>query len=218
MKRFTIKDNVISALIGLLIGTIVIVFGVIPARGNAERPTVSPEILRQEYDRQFDIDVEQINFKEKKEENAIIISNLEDIEKSDDKTNDEPYFNYTEKDIYLVGNTVFHEIGIFFQTLSEEKAEKAAYYTASCIVNRAKMNYMELGNTIEAQIAPSQYASADKVTAQKEDYVSEKIYQIAEDVMQNGPATSETLVFQSEFPQGEVVEQIGNQYFGVLPN
>ena len=80
------------------------------------------------------------------------------------------------------------------------------------------MNYMELGNTIEAQIAPSQYASADKVTAQKEDYVSEKIYQIAEDVMQNGPATSETLVFQSEFPQGEVVEQIGNQYFGVLPN
>ena len=129
----------------------------------------------------------------------------------------EPYFPYTQEDIYLVGNTVFHEVGVLRYRCSEEDAMKALRMTASCIVNRSKMNYMFLGRTIEDQVNRKQYESFEKISNTRQEEVDEIFYQIAEEILQNGPVVSERLVYQSEFEQGEVVSHIDNQYFGLVP-
>ena len=129
----------------------------------------------------------------------------------------EPYFPYTQEDVYLVGNTVFHEVGVLRYRCTEEDAMKALRMTASCIVNRAKMNYMFLGRTIEDQVNRKQYESFEKISNTRQEDVDEIFYQIAEEILQNGPVISERLVYQSEFEQGEVVAHIDNQYFGIVP-
>ena len=79
------------------------------------------------------------------------------------------------------------------------------------------MNYKNLGRTIESQVKRSQYASYEKISESKQEGVDEIFYQIAEEILQNGPVVSERLVYQSEFEQGEVVSHIDNQYFGLVP-
>lgn len=129
----------------------------------------------------------------------------------------EPYLNYTQEDVYLVGNTTFHEVGVLFYKVSEEEATKAARMTAACLVNRAKMNYHFLGRTIQSQLTPTQYASVEKITSTHQEQVPDRFYEIAEDILQNGHEFSERLVFQSEFEQGENIDHIYNQYFGLVP-
>ena len=206
------EGTIVSILIGLIIGLLIIAFGLIPERsrnhGQVRNVTIENYPIVTE-----ETEVETENETETEEETEVD----NEVETEAELGEIEPYFNYSEEDIYLVGNTVFNEVGIFFQTLSQEEAEKAAYYTASCVVNRAKMNYLGLGTTISSQLVPSQYASAGKITSEKESYVSDKIYQIAEDVLENGPAVSEKLIYQSEFEQGDEIDTVGNQHFGLLP-
>ena len=244
MRRVVLRDKVISAMIGTSIGGLFIVFIVIPARANVERPKVPEEIYRQEYNKYLEIKSDDLFILDETEgtskgEATIYIvtkeNNEQEIIGEDEETEgknaevdkaeleeSKPYYEYTQEDVYLVGNTVFHEVGTLFADrihpdVSDEEATRAAYMTASCIVNRAKMNYMSNGNTIESQLVRSQYESKDKIKAVKEEDVPEFFYQIAEDVMKNGPVVSERLIFQSEKKQGIEVDYIGNQHFGLLP-
>lgn len=220
-KKYTLVDNIVSAAIGVGIMGLMVPH-IITARASVEPIIVSPRC-------------EMIDVSEKNVEDDIIviepliiepldIDNVPNIitEETTEETSEvletsvEPYLSYVQEDIYCLGNAMWQEIGILFKKCSKENAERAVYMTGSCIVNRAKMNYMHFGRSIKKQLNPSQYASYSKITEVKEAGVPERIYEIAEDLLRDGPVVSERLVFQAEFPQGEVVEHIYNQYFGLL--
>lgn len=213
MRRYTLKENAISALIGITIGIAIIPQVII------EREKVEPVII----DIPEPVYIDFVETSEKANEPEIVIrtegavATVENVETENQVSEEEPYFPYTQEDVYLVGNTVFHEVGVLRYRCTEEEAMKALKMTASAIVNRAKMNYKNLGRTIESQVKRSQYASYEKISESKQEGVDEIFYQIAEEILQNGPVVSERLVYQSEFEQGEVVSHIDNQYFGLVP-
>ena len=219
IRRYTVTENVVSILIALGIGS------VICYNANEARKAVKPVIVSYDYSYEREVALERqreqeeieaiINYKP----TAIVTANVTDISEEvaePVEAEKEAYFSgYTQQDIYLVGNTTFREVGVLFGRLPREEAEKAARLTASCLVNRAKMNYKNLGSSIQAQLDPNQYASASLVTNTKDDEVPEIFYEIAESILRDGPEVSEKLVFQSEFEQGQVIEHIDNQYFGL---
>ncbi len=207
IRKHTLKGNIISATIGIGLGLLTIPFML------AER---NARTLEHENHVQTEVISVAKNVPEtlEQEETATEIETV----KAEETTKEEPYFPYTQEDIYLVGNTVFHEVGVLQYRCTEEDAMKALRMTASCVVNRAKMNYMFLGRSIQEQVYnEDQYASYKEISNTKQDDVDEIFYQIAEEILQNGPVVSERLVFQSEFKQGEEVEHIDNQWFGLLP-
>lgn len=221
IRRYTVTENVVSILIALGIGS------VICYNANEARKAVKPVIVPyaySSYEREVALERQReqeeieaiINYKP----TAIVTANVTDISEEvvtePVEAEKEAYFSgYTQQDIYLVGNTTFREVGVLFSRLSKEDAEKAARLTASCLVNRAKMNYKNLGSSIQAQLDPNQYASASLVKNTKDDEVPEIFYEIAESILRDGPEVSEKLIFQSEFAQGKVIEHIDNQYFGL---
>lgn len=224
MRRYTVTENVVSILIALGIGS------VICYNANEARKAVKPVIVPyaySSYEREVAIERQReqeeieaiINYKP----TNIVATNVTEISEEvvtepivETEKEKEAYFlGYTQQDIYLVGNTTFREVGVLFSRLPREEAEKAARLTASCLVNRAKMNYKNLGSSIQAQLDPNQYASASLVKNTKDDEVPEIFYEIAESILRDGPEVSEKLIFQSEFAQGKVIEHIDNQYFGL---
>lgn len=222
IRRYTVTENVASILIALGIGS------VICYNANEARKAVEPVIVS--YDCSYEREVALERQREQEEIEAIInykptnivATNVTEIseeavtEPVETETVKEAYFSgYTQQDIYLVGNATFREVGVLFSRLPREDAEKAARLTASCLVNRAKMNYKNLGSSIQAQLNPNQYESASLVTNTKDDEVPELFYEIAESILRDGPEVSEKLIFQSEFAQGKVIEHIDNQYFGL---
>lgn len=224
MRRYTLRDNVRSALLGMGIGVALIPFIVAErekTNSNVEIPRVHVVYAQ----------TQRIDLTENETENEIveaaetteeeIVETVEEIETVEAEIfvpeEQEPYFPYTQEDIFLVGNTVFHEVGVLRYRCSEEDAMKALRMTASCVVNRAKMNYMFLGRTIEDQVNRKQYESSEKISNTRQEDVDEIFYQIAEEILQNGPIISERLVYQSEFEQGDVVDHIDNQWFGLVP-
>lgn len=214
MRRYTLKENAISALIGIAIGVAIIPQVII------EREKVEPVII--DIPKPVYIDIVETSAKSNEPEIIIrteeTVATVENVETENQVSEEEPYFPYTQEDIYLVGNTVFYEVGNLRYKCTEEDAMKAMKMTASCVVNRAKMNYKYLGRTIESQVFVStQYQSWQKISNKKQDYVDDIFYQVAEEILQNGPVVSERLVFQSEDKQGEVVAHIDNQYFGIVP-
>lgn len=236
LRRQRFIGNVISFLIGATLMVLIAIFGLIPAWSKQDENLIVVRPIEREETTILDFKEPEGSSSEEEvttASEAIVKEEQEEVVEQEVEAEvqlagnapqvqtvsveEEPYFPYTDTDIYLVGNTVFHEVGVFFVELSEEEAERAAYLTASCLVNRAKMNYMGLGRTIAEQVYSNQYQSRDKVTSVKEDYVYDRIYEIAEDVLKNGPVVSEKLIFQSEGEQGELVDQIGNQFFGILP-
>ena len=225
-RKHSLGENIFSAIIGGVLALLVAIFGLIPAwTKQDEKPievrqeiTTTPELEAEDSIPEEEESTETVEKTEYLTEAVIDVPQVQNVSYSvSTDSNEEPYFPYTDTDIYLVGNTVFNEVGVFFEELSEEEAERAAYLTASCLVNRAKMNYLGLGTKIADQVYSNQYESREKVTSVKEDYVYDRIYEIAEDVLKNGPVVSEKLIFQSEKKQGEVIETIGNQFFGILP-
>lgn len=216
MIRHTLTENVISAILGIGIGLMIIPFMIAEREGRKE---VGVEHYVISSEPQIAEVAEEITEEETMEvvEPTEVVETAEFVE-SEISDPEESYIPYTQKDIYLVGNTVFWEVGTLRYKCTEEEAMKAINMTASCIVNRAKMNYRHFGRTIESQIfADSQYASREKISDTKQDYVDEIFYQVAEEILQNGPVISERLVFQSEGEQGEEVDHINNQHFGLLP-
>lgn len=215
IRKHTLKGNIISATIGIGLGLLTIPFML------AER---NARTLEHENHVQTEVISVAENVPEtlEQEETATEIETAEVVEtvkaeETTETTIEEPYFPYTQEDIYLVGNTVFHEVGVLRYRCTEEDAMKALSMTASCVVNRAKMNYMFLGRSIQEQVYnEDQYASYKEISNTKQDDVDEIFYQIAEEILQNGPVVSERLVFQSEFEQGEEVAHIDNQWFGLL--
>ena len=212
MKRQdTLRDNVRSACIGMGLGLMTVPFMLAEREGRNDIgiPYVvyaEPRIV------EVTETVEEVKTMEVAETAGFVEAEISVPEEK------EPYFPYTQEDIYLVGNTVFWEVGNLRYKCTEEDAMKALRMTASCVVNRAKMNYKYLGRTIESQVyVSSQYQSWQKITNTKQSDVDEIFYQIAEEILQNGPVVSERLVFQSEDEQGEVVAHIDNQYFGIVP-
>ena len=204
MKRYTATENLISAILGIGIGLMVIPFMIAERQGRNEAE-VKHYVITSE---------PQIS--EVTETTEEVIEPAEVVEASE-TSQEEPYFPYTQEDVYLVGNTVFHEVGVLRYRCTEEEAMKALKMTASAVVNRAKMNYMYLGRKISDQVIESQYASFEKISNTRQEDVDEIFYQIAEEILQNGPVISERLVFQSEFKQGQEVAHIDNQYFGIVP-
>ena len=210
IRKHTLTENVISAILGIGIGLMIIPFMIAEREGRKE---VGVEHYVISSEPQIAEVVEEIT-----EEETMEVEPTEVAEAELSVTEEEPYFPYTQKDIYLVGNTVFWEVGTLRYKCTEEEAMKALRMTASCVVNRAKMNYKYLGRTIESQVyVSSQYQSWQKITNTKQSDVDEIFYQIAEEILQNGPVVSERLVFQSEDEQGEVIAHIDNQYFGIVP-
>lgn len=210
IRKHTLTENVISAILGIGIGLMIIPFMIAEREGRKE---VGVEHYVISSEPQIAEVVEEIT-----EEETMEVEPTEVAEAERSVPEEEPYFPYTQKDIYLVGNTVFWEVGTLRYKCTEEEAMKALRMTASCIVNRTKMNYRHFGRTIESQIfADSQYASREKISDTKQDYVDEIFYQVAEEILQNGPVVSERLVFQSENEQGKEVDHINNQHFGLLP-
>lgn len=210
IRKHTLTENVISAILGIGIGLMIIPFMIAEREGRKE---VGVEHYVISSEPQIAEVVEEIT-----EEETMEVEPTEVAEAECSVPEEEPYFPYTQKDIYLVGNTVFWEVGTLRYKCTEEEAMKALRMTASCIVNRTKMNYRHFGRTIESQIfADSQYASREKISDTKQDYVDEIFYQVAEEILQNGPVVSERLVFQSENEQGKEVDHINNQHFGLLP-
>lgn len=213
-KKYTLVDNIVSAAIGVGIMGLMVPH-IIIARANVEPIIMSPRCEVIEVSEKVDdvILIEPLEI-----DNVPNIITEETTEETSEvlETSVEPYLPYVQEDIYCLGNAMWQEIGILFKKCSKEDEERAAYMTGSCIVNRAKMNYMHFGRSIKKQLNPSQYASYSKITEVKEAGVPDRIYEIAEDLLRDGPVVSERLVFQAEFPQGEVVEHIYNQYFGLL--
>lgn len=194
-RRYTVLDNVISVAIGAIFACLLIPH-IITAHAspysifkrNVETIQVS-----------FEEEIEQVNNEKE---------TIEPIEL---------YFKYTQEDICLVGNTTFHEVGVLFKYCSHDEAIKAAKMTASCVVNRAKMNYEFFGETIEQQIfAKRQYGCSSKVTNQRQSDVPQIFYDLAEEILRDGPVVSARLVYQAQFEQGQVVDNIYNQYFGLV--
>lgn len=225
IRRYTVTENVVSILIALGIGS------VICYNANEARKAVKPVIVPYAYS-SYEREVALERQKEQEEIEAIInykptnivATNVTEISEEvvtepatvETETVKEAYFSgYTQQDIYLVGNTTFREVGVLFSRLPREEAKKAARLTASCLINRAKMNYKNLGSSIQAQLDPNQYASSSLVKNTKDDEVPEIFYEIAESILRDGPEVSEKLIFQSEFSQGKVIEHIDNQYFGL---
>ena len=216
-KRYTLKDNIRSTFIGMGLGLMTVPFMIAEREGRDDIgiPYVSvvyaePRIV--EFAETAEVETMEVVEPAEFAESAEFVE--AEISVPEEK---EPYFPYTQEDIYLVGNTVFHEVGVLRYRCTEEDAMKAMKMTASCVVNRAKMNYKYLGRTIESQVNATQYASHEKISNTRQDEVDEIFYQIAEEILQNGPVVSERLVYQSEFKQGEEVEHIDNQWFGLLP-
>lgn len=217
MRRYTFNENLLSVLIGTAIGLSILPW-VALNRAKAE-----PIIIKEPAPVYIDIE------RPAKQEKIIIIQTeeiptvdetMETEESTEVETEEvEPYFPYTQEDIYKVGNVAFYEEGILLYRVSYEDAIKAIQMASSCLVNRAKMNYKRYGRTIDSQLKSSQYECLkyNDVYGKKEE-VPELFYTIAEDIMMYGPVISERLVFQSQFTQGEpVCEPIYNQHFGLLP-
>ena len=192
MKRhYTLRDNVRSACIGMGLGLMTVPFMIAEREGRDDIgiPYVSvvyaePRIV--EFAETVEVETMEVVEPAEFAETAEFVE--AEISVPEEK---EPYFPYTQEDIYLVGNTVFHEVGVLRYRCSEEDAMKALRMTASCIVNRSKMNYMFLGRTIEDQVNRKQYESFEKISNTRQEEVDEIFYQIAEEILQNGPVVSE---------------------------
>ena len=216
-KRYTLKDNIRSTFIGMGLGLMTVPFMLAEREG---RNDIGIPYVSVVYAEPRVVEVTEIAEVETMEvvEPTEVAESAEFVEAEISVPEEkEPYFPYTQEDIYLVGNTVFHEVGVLRYRCTEEDAMKAMKMTASCVVNRAKMNYMFLGRTIEDQVNRKQYESFEKISNTRQEDVDEIFYQIAEEILQNGPVISERLVYQSEFEQGEVVDHIDNQFFGLVP-
>lgn len=226
-RKHTLLDNVVSAAIGIACA-VAMIPNIIEAHASVE-PIIMDQSRYQVIDVSKDIDddriviapliIEPLDINNVPNIITIIEETTEETTLEEElKEIAEPYFPYTQEDIYLVGNTTFHEAGVLFKYCSKENATMAAKRTASCVVNRARMNYMGFGNSIERQIfANQQYACASKVNNQKQKGVPEIFYEIAETILRDGPVDSVRLVYQSEFKQGkEYLNDIYNQKFGLI--
>lgn len=128
-----------------------------------------------------------------------------------------PYYPYDQGDVYILGNLIFYEVGVLFAWCEWDEAELAARLTASCLMNRANMNFGGFGYSLEEQLVPSQYATWDVVGPWYDSDVPQYIYDIAEDILLYGPEYSERMVYQAAIPQGDVIYYIYNTYFGEIP-
>lgn len=90
-------------------------------------------------------------------------------------------------------------------------SDKMCYYIGSVVLNRVKSK--EFPNTIEEVInQPGQYSSVG--CANWEVPISERSWEVAEDLLNEGSQLPDNIVFQAEFKQGSgVYEKVQNMYF-----
>lgn len=125
--------------------------------------------------------------------------NKENIYEEDLNTNEDGC-NYDE--LYILSHLIYGE--------SSGCSDKMQLYVGSVVLNR--VNSDEFPNSIEAVVFQSgQYACTWDGNYDKEP--DEQAINNAKYLLENGSVLPEYVVFQAEFIQGEIYEQIGNTYF-----
>lgn len=93
------EGTIVSILIGLIIGLLIIAFGLIPERSRNHGQVRNVTIEN------YPIVTEETEVETENEEETEVDN---EVETEAELGEIEPYFNYSEEDIYLVGNTVFN--------------------------------------------------------------------------------------------------------------
>lgn len=192
VNRFDLVDNVFSFAIGVMIMfSIFLIF-----------------ILDKSC---FQIQLEKVEITE--EAIPVIIETTQIQEDIIEIKENEKNAGYTEEDVELLARLMYAEEGVLLQRQSMENAELAHKLCGSVVLHRTKRNYLGASTIKETIYAKGQYADT---TLQKLDVqeAPEIVKQWAEELLSEGSIGPENMIYQSEFPQGEVYIQIDNQYFG----
>lgn len=136
-----------------------------------------------------------------------------------ENSEDNQILGYTSNDIYILAQIMHAEEGVFFREYSTdpEKVERVHKLAGSVVLHRLENHYMGSSTILEVLYAPSQYDLQTVNRVEEGQDIPEIVYQWAEDLLRDGPLGPRGLIFQSEFNQGEVYEEIGNQKFGIDP-
>lgn len=122
------------------------------------------------------------------------------------------YKYYTEEDVDLLARLMYAEVGIFLQTMDEEKAKEAFMLTGSVVLNRWKNPYFGCEDLEAVIYAKGQYQCVRNGSI--DNNPPKEVYKWAEELLQTGPIGPENMIFQSTVKQGtETYKKIGNTYF-----
>ena len=120
----------------------------------------------------------------------------------------------------MLAQLIYAEVGVLLYGNETAERKKLAFQlTGSAILNRAKEGHMGAHNVSQVLHSRGQYDSRTvSLVDAGGQVVPEVVYQWTDELLTNGTVGPKGLIYQSEFPQGVVFTQIGNQYFGVEPN
>lgn len=132
---------------------------------------------------------------------------------------DEKVLSYTSDDIYVLAQIMYAEEGLFFREYSTnpEMVERVHKLAGSVVLHRVENHYLGSTTILEVLYKPGQYDVLTINRVEEGQDIPEIVYQWAEDLLRDGPLGPRGLIFQSEFKQGEIYEEIGNQKFGIDP-
>lgn len=124
----------------------------------------------------------------------------------------------SDEDVDFLARAIYAETGILYydKSLSPEMRELAQYLTGSAIIN-ATNHHVKGANTLYETIYSGRYAveTLEKIPNQP---APEEFLNIARDLLENGIKCPSSLIYQSEFEQGQVYMKIGNTYYGLEPS
>lgn len=121
---------------------------------------------------------------------------------------------YSKSDVELLAKLMYAEEGIYIYKLSQAEAKYVCQLAGSVVLHRKNMEYGGADTIKEVIYANGQYECVNNGSINQK--VPDIVYEWAEELLTNGPLGPSNMVYQAQFEQGEVYEQIGNQYFCLL--
>ena len=159
-------------------------------------------------------------------DNSLIASNVEDIEIDLEESSlnsvelsydaEKSYDNDTE----LLAQLMYAEEGVFLCEYEEnpEKVERVFKLAGSVVLHRLENNFKGAETIYDVIYTKGQYAEQTLQRVSEGQEIPEIVYTWSEELLTDGAIGPKGLIYQSEFPQGEEYDQIGNQIFGVNKN
>lgn len=136
-------------------------------------------------------------------------------EEIEEEVFEEKPINQNDKE--LLAQLMYAEEGVYLQKYKDdpEKAEKVHKLAGSVVIHRMENHYMGVETIEDVIYAKGQYHTQTQKRVTNGQDVPEIVYEWAEELLTDGALGPEGLIYQSEFKQGRVYTQIGNQFFGV---
>lgn len=140
---------------------------------------------------------------------------------ANDENQTETRIAYQLDDIELLARMMYAEVGVFFWNYEEdpEEVELIHKLAGSVVINRLRNEVMGATCLADVLYSEGQYAqqTIQKVESGEQD-IPEEVYIWSEELLTEGTIGPSNLVYQAQFPQGQLYRNIGNQYFGVEPS